>query len=606
MCGIAGVFGQSDEDTLDSMLSCLSHRGPNGVGQYTAPDADMRMGMRRLSVIDLETGMQPIYNEDESVVVVFNGEIYNYRELRSRLVERGHEFSTETDTEVLVHLWEEYGEDLPAHLDGMFAFALWDRERESLFLARDRVGIKPLYIATDGDRFVWASEIEPLLLAGVDPTLDQTAVQDYFTFRFSPWPRTLFSSVESVEPGTSLLVTTESVTRRRYWTPTTTETTCDDPAGRLRELLDRAVRRRLVADVPVGAFLSGGLDSAAIVALMSQYQDEIKTYSIGFESAEYDESDEAAFVAETLGTDHHEATLTPAMLADLPDIVSSYGEPLADPAILPTAKLSRLASQDVTVVLTGEGADELFGGYWYYDALRRHRRLARRVPSPAFSLAAAASERTPVGRRHLRYAAGLSSDRAAVTTVGSQFRRPPETYVDTDESRDSSAVVDRAFEHARPESAHRQMAFDLRYGLPDNLLYKVDRATMRSSLEARVPFLDHEIVDFAHSVPTSEKLDGRYKPLLRRAVSDLLPDRTLQRSKSGFNLPVAEWLRGGHDGLDRWLQSDRVAETPYVDADRVAGLCRDHRAGRRNHDLTLWKVLTYVCWYHTVVERYRS
>lgn len=618
MCGIAGVYDTSGADTavLDPMLDCITHRGPDEAGRHVDPDGTLAMGMRRLSIVDLSGGSQPIYNEDGTVAVVFNGEIYNHEPVRAALERAGHEFTTASDTEVLVHGWEEYGRRLPEHLDGMFAFAVWDTEAGRLFLARDRLGIKPLYYALSGDggagatRLAWGSELPAVLATGAGTGIDRRAVYNFFSLRYSPGPRTLVSGVRKLPPGTSMTVGPDgTVNRRQYWElpARRREIGFDAAADRVSELLEGAVEQRLMADVPVGAFLSGGLDSSAIAALAAKHHDEtLKTFSIGFPGQPQDESDEAAFVADRLGTDHHRQAVDLDSMELFSDLVTHYGEPLADPAALPTMLLSRAAREEVKVVLTGEGADELFAGYRRHRVIPRARRVARHLPSPVFRAAGGVANRLPDeladARRYARFAASLESDEAAVLDAARGYSDVrADRYLDArTDPRDSGLIdlVRDSFEQAETETLQRLCAFDVTRWLPDDLLYKVDHASMAASLEARVPFLDHRLVAFAHSVPGDLKTGG-YKRLLNAAVADVVPERTRQRSKHGFNVPVSDWFRRDHEAISGWLAPDRVESTPYLAAEDLSDLRAAHRAGTADHGMTLWKCLTYVAWYHT-------
>jgi asparagine synthase (glutamine-hydrolysing) len=616
MCGIAGVYDTSGVDAalLDPMLDCITHRGPDEAGRHVESDGALAMGMRRLSIVDLAGGSQPIYNEDGTVAVVFNGEIYNHESVRSALERAGHEFTTASDTEVLVHGWEEYGRRLPEHLDGMFAFAIWDADARRFFLARDRFGIKPLYYAhgedgAGGSRLVWGSELPAVLAAGAGTGIDRRAVYNFFSLRYSPGPRTLVSGVRKLPPGTSMTVGPDGgVDRRQYWQlpARQREIGFDAAAERVSELLERAVERRLMADVPVGAFLSGGLDSSAIAALAAKHHDEtLKTFSIGFPGQPQDESDEAAFVADSLGTDHHRHAVDLDSMELFGDLVTHYGEPLADPAALPTMLLSRVARDQVKVVLTGEGADELFAGYRRHRLLPRGRRMARHLPAAVFRAAGEMADRLPDERagvrRYARFVASLESDETAVLDADRGYSDiRPDRYLDTwTDPRDSGLVdlVRDSFEHAEDETLQRLCAFDITRWLPDDLLYKVDHASMAASLEARVPFLDHRLVAFAHSVPGDLKTGG-YKRLLNAAVADVVPERTRQRLKHGFNVPVSDWFRRDHEAISGWLSPDRVESTPYLDAGELSALRTAHRDGAADHGMTLWKCLTYVAWYH--------
>lgn len=607
MCGIAGVLGRADEGTLDDMLSCIIHRGPDEDGRFVDDQQPLMMGMRRLSIIDIDEGTQPIYNEDDTVAVVFNGEIYNYLELRERLERAGHTFSTNSDTEVLVHGWEEYGEQLPEHLNGMFAFSLWDAIEESLFLARDRVGIKPLYYVEHGDQLHWASEIKPLLQCDFNLTLDRQAIYNYFSLRYFSWPQTPFKEIQKVEPGTSMLIDDDGISRRKYWDLTTKPVPGDleSLSTQFREMLEESVQRRLMTDVPLGAFLSGGLDSSSIVGLMSKHMDEpVKTFSIGFEVDEYDESDEAAFVSDRFGTDHHEISVDLDSMDLFGDVVKHYGEPLADPAVLPTLAISRYASQNVKVVLSGEGADELFGGYWYFNEIPRHQQMFRHLPSQAFQLAGKLEPYSPVRQQTLRYISALENNEEAILGVAQRFQEPIDRYLDLQTNADDSGLrrmIQNTEQYSEDNDFYeRMLAFDIKHWLPDDLLFKVDHASMSASLEARVPFLDHNLVEFGFNIPVKYKRDG-YKPVVKRAMSDILPQRVLEREKHGLGVPVDRWFREGHDAIQRWMARDCLASVPYVQAEDVHALWSDHRAGT-DHGLTLWKVLNYVAWYHEIAK----
>ena len=610
MCGIAGVYGWIDDAVLQDMLGCMKNRGPDDQGLLLDTKGPVMFGMRRLSVVDIDGGAQPIYNEDETVAVVFNGEIYNYPDLRADLEELGHRFSTEADTEVLVHLWEEHGVRVPEHLNGMFAFAIWDAKRETLFLARDRLGIKPLYYSTEVDGFAFASKLPALLPTGIDRTLDERAVYNYFSLHYSPWPRTLLRDVKKVQPGTSLLVTEGGIDRRQYWRlgVKPVSGSMDAVASRLRDLLEASVERRLMADVPVGAFLSGGLDSTTVVALMSELTDTpVKTFSVAFEGKN-DESEEARFVADHFGTDHHEITVDLDSADLFEDLVTHYGEPLPDPAVLPTMVLSKHTAEHVKVVQTGSGADEIFAGYWMHRKIPRHRRLFGWLPDPVYHLADIAGDAVPTARPYLRYAGSMRDDLTAVERAACRFQSlPAEAYLETEmntyrsELRDS---VRESFRHAASDDLlQRISAFYLDHWLPDDILYKIDHATMYASLEARVPFVDHDIVEFAYNVPSKYVARrGEYKPLLKRAVSDIVPQRTLDRSKKGFGIRQARWLRRDSRAIVRWLDDDRIRPVPYINHETVRSLWSEHRSGKRNHGITMWKILNYVAWYHTHVQ----
>jgi asparagine synthase (glutamine-hydrolysing) len=565
------------------------------------------MGMRRLSIIDREGGSQPIFNEDDTVVVVFNGEIYNYRELRGKLTAAGHSFETDCDTEVLVHAWEEYGEKMPKYLDGMFAFSIFDEKDESVFLARDRVGIKPLYYVYQDKQLYWASEIKPLLRTKIDTDLDEQAIYNYFNLRYFPWPQTPFEQIQKVPPGTSLLYQDGEITTNQFWTLEPANYTGDisSAATKFQSIFEESVTKRLMTDVPLGAFLSGGLDSSSIVAIMSKKLDHsFKTFSVGFADDTYDESDEAAFVADYFGTDHHQITVDLSSMDLFGDIVEQYGEPLADPAALPTLALSKYASEHVKVVLSGEGADELFGGYWYTDKIPSHQQKFRALPDFMFELAEAIEPYSPVLKQPLRYFSALKNNETAMRGVLQQFDIPVERYIDVnpDQDRDNlSTMINQTKNQVHENEFDKRMtAYDITHWLPDNLLYKVDQSSMAASLEARVPFLDHELVEFAYGIPTQFKQDG-YKPVINQAMKDILPKRVRDRKKHGFSVPIAEWFRQDHYAIVKWFSYDKLNTTPYINASRVHNIWTEHKKGNDNSQI-LWKILMYVAWYHKVVE----
>ncbi|QLD86843.1 asparagine synthase (glutamine-hydrolyzing) [Natronomonas halophila] len=609
MCGIVGVYGRTNDEQLGRMLADIHHRGPDDEGRFHSSDPPLMMGARRLSIVDLEGGDQPISNEDGTITVVFNGEIYNFPDLKDRLESKGHTFQTDCDTEILVHLWEEYGTDLPTHLNGMFAFSLWDAQQEQLFLARDRLGIKPLYYADTDDEFIWGSEVASLLTAGVERRIDPRALYNYLWLKYTPWPQTLFRDIRKVPPGASLLIEDGETHLEHYW-EIASEPVDDDPATvheRIRDGLRESVERRLMADVPVGAFLSGGVDSSAIVAMLDDIGvDDIMTFSIAFESAPHDESDEARFVAEYFGTDHHEITVDLESMTSFDDLIRRYGEPLADPAVLPTMLLAEHASEEVKVVLSGEGADELFAGYRHYRKLTDHRDRYGSLPNRIYDVAALAANVSPVGQRYLQYFSDLSTGDRAFRHWARSFDEYPDRYATTGHGPVSSGLVDIISDSfaGHPDDTVKSIStFEVDYWLPDDLLYKVDHATMAASLEARVPFLDHEFVEYAYNLPSEQKNEGQaYKPLLKRAVGDLLPNRIFEREKHGLSVPIDEWFREEHEAIASQLTRERVENAEYIDAEAVFEMWDEHRSGEANNALALWKVLNYVAWYHEFVD----
>jgi len=616
VCGIAGVAGWTDEAVLGEMLARLEHRGPDGEGRFVDEDAGVMLGARRLAIIDLARGDQPVTNEDGTVVVAFNGELYNHAALRDRLREAGHRFRSACDTEVLVHLWEEEGPALVERLDGMFAFSIWDAEAGTLFLARDRLGIKPLYYSDTPDGLVWGSEVPALLAAGVDTALDPAAVYNYFRLGYVPWPRTLFASVASLPPGGLALLTPDGLTVRRYWrlgaSGSPSATSVGQAARQLRGLLETAVERRLMADVPVGTFLSGGLDSSAVTALVARRTDDLSTFSVAFPGEPFDESGQARAVADALGTDHHEVAVDLDALTGFGDLVGRLSAPPSHVQFLPIYALSQLARREgVTVALAGEGADELFGGYPRYRQVHRTRWLVGTMPDLAYAAAGRLSRVTPVGHLPLAYLAELRSGEAAVHQHAcgfDRFRPPPEAYLDTaldDETAGLAGTIRTAMATSAGSSPGQYlMAYDVAHLLPDFVLYKSDHTSMAASLEVRVPFLDHRIVEFAHRLPAGVRIvPADEKAVVKRAVRDLVPRSVIEREKYGMGLPVDDWFRSDHDGIARWLSESRLAETPFVDADRVLERWADHRHGRGRYGRMLWTMLAFVAWYHEVVAR---
>lgn len=601
MCGIAGVVGQRDEDLTADICDSLRHRGPDDEGFVHGEN--LSLGMRRLSIIDVEGGAQPIANEDETVWTVFNGEIYNYRALRTTLEDRGHRFSTDADTEVLVHGFEEWGRSLVSKLNGMFAFAVWDRDGDEVVVARDRLGIKPLYLTVTDRAVVFASELSALLANGaVSAAIDRTALMQYYTLRYVPAPRTILSDVTKLEPGTVATISTTdpSLEARSYWSLDRTghrDTT-------LRSLLESAVDQRLIADVPLGAFLSGGLDSTAIVGLMDDLSaDPVSTFSMGFANADYDESPFSRRVAEDFGTDHHELTVDPEAMQIFDDVVARLDEPMADPATIPTYLLSEFAREHVKVVLSGEGSDELFAGY---DHLRR--RLGwwddhSRYPAIVYVVADALHRLAPTGTtpaRYLRHLAGHRDQRAA---FAASLVREYQCF-DFSQAEALAAVrrcIDAVFD-SEEDYARNLLRFEQRYPLPDNMLFKMDRMSMAHSLEARVPFLDHRIVEHSNAIEARRHYAADAKPILRRAVDDVVPDYVLERDKHGFQVPIEEWLSAPLPEIEAIFDPPVLSTVPHVDVDRTRALYERHKRGRATHTRILWRTLLYAKWYTHHVE----
>jgi asparagine synthase (glutamine-hydrolysing) len=608
MCGICGVIDVSDAPIdpsgVRAMLDALTHRGPDSSGLIEAPG--VTAGIRRLRVIDLETGDQPIRNENGLVEVVFNGEIYNHADLRRELTSKGHRFTTRSDTEVLVHLWEERGPELVHALDGMFAFCVVDRARRETFIARDALGVKPLYLRAIDTRIVFASEIGALLrFPAPRPSIDPGRLVDLVALQYVPGDRTIFHDVLKLPPGFALHVREgrPRTTRWFAWPPVAREETAslDDLAAQLLALLRDAVSAQSVADVPVGVFLSGGLDSTGLAALLAQTaRGRVQSFSVGFaEAAAYDERRFAELASRALGTEHHELVVSADDVArELPAAIAHLDEPVVDPALLPTWMLSRFARSKVTVALSGEGADELFGGYrrhvfqerlgWmrFVPGLGSAARAGRRlgvVPARVGQALEALGTRDPV-RNHLEW---------SQTIAGSLLA----TLFDDDVARDFEGVATAAFapyfeEGSGALSSH--LRADLSEWLPHNLLQKVDRASMAFSLEARVPYLALPVVRFVAALPDETKIRGsETKRLLRRALAGIVPEAILERPKQGFDLPLAAWLRGPLKELAaEHLDERALARWPGLNAKEASAMFSRHLSGAQDFGLPLFNLLS--------------
>jgi asparagine synthase (glutamine-hydrolysing) len=616
MCGICGVVagereGPPDLEAVARMSGRLAHRGPDDEGLFH--QGPVALAARRLSIIDLDGGHQPIENEDGSIVVVQNGEIYNYRELRRELEGRGHRFATNCDTEVLVHLYEDHGEGFVERLRGMFAIALWDKRRQRLLLARDRFGIKPLYYRSVAGGISFASELKAMLeQPGFSRQIDPKAVAAYLAFNSIPAPLTIFTEARKLPPGHLLTWEGGEVAQRRYARPgpvPAREVRRDSAAAlaaELREVLDDSVRAHLVADVPVGVLLSGGVDSGGLAALASRHAGEpLRTFSIGFEEAGFDELSRARLVAERYGTDHHELVLRPDAVELLPRLVEAFDEPFGDSSALPTYLVSELAAGEVKVALSGEGGDELFGGYYTYvaDLLARRvgrlaalaRPLAEALPSrhervgfdykaKRFARAAALP---PLERHHGWKEIFSPQGRAELAGPGASGWDPLDLH------------RGRYAETAGVEPLARMQDVDLGIYLVDDLLVKTDRLSMAHSLELRVPFLDQKVTEFAFSLPRKLKVRGfAKKRLLRQALEPLLPREVVHGRKQGFSIPLAAWLRGPLEPFAREALAPATLERQgLLDPAAVAPLLDRHISGREDLSRQIWGLMALTLWF---------
>lgn len=606
------------------MCDTIIHRGPNSEGLWT--DDTVALGMRRLSVIDLHTGDQPVFNGDKSVIVMMNGELYNYREVREELEKKGHKFVTKSDTEILPHLYDEYGEDLLEHVNGMYAFSLWDSRRKKLIIARDRFGEKPLYYGVFDGKLIWASEPKAILAhPSVNAELDLDAMRHYLSYDYVPAPLSIYKGIKKLPAAHILTVENGEVRTRRYWNLSWNKNgrvrSLADSAGELRELLSDAVRMRLVADVPLGVLLSGGVDSSTIAAFATQHSAEtVQTFSIGFTEDSFDESKYARQVAKHLGTDHHEEMLSVAKAAELiGDIGKWLDEPLSDGSLIPTFLLARFVRKHVTVALGGDGGDELFAGYPMYYG---HRVAKMYSAVPGFirsGLIEPVVRSLPVSTKNLSFEYRAkrfvrSSNYDTVTRHHSWFGSftPDEQHqlLTPDVlSRSEGDIYSGAREMLKGMSSvdeiEQMQHLDINFYMAEDILTKVDRASMSVSLETRAPFLDPRIAQFAASIPLEYKLKGsRGKHILKKAVEDLLPAGILERKKKGFGIPIAEWLKGSLNPLMHDLLNEkRLRQQGLFDPEFVGKLIAEHEQGTASHHKQLWTLLVFQLWQNNFAGR---
>jgi asparagine synthase (glutamine-hydrolysing) len=626
MCGIVGIINFDRDRAVDpqivhAMASELIHRGPDDEGFYF--NRNVALGMRRLSIIDLDTGHQPISNEDGSVWVVFNGEIYNFHELRERLLARGHQFSTQSDTEVLVHLYEDHGDDLTLHLNGMFAFALWDERRERLLIARDRMGEKPLYFAQAGDEaFIFASELKSLVTHPlVDRRINLLALRKYLQYEFVPSPHTMIEGVHKLRPAHRLTFEKGGWQTESYWRLSYQEERLkidqDEASEEVTQRLREAVRLRLISDVPLGVLLSGGIDSSAVSALACEAAGgRVKTFSISFEEKSFDESSYARLVAKHLGTEHYEERFTERDMLDIfPEIPRLLDEPLGDGSLIPTYLLSRFTRRHVTVALGGDGGDEMLAGYPTYAAHRMAsyyrllpkfvregliERAVARLPvsteNLSFDFRAKRFVRgatLPPGTRHTLWMGSFTADQQRQLLTRDILNAWPEEVVfdeirayDDDNGTGSLDIVEQ------------MMKLDANYYLSECVLFKVDRASMAASLETRAPFLDHLLIEFLTRLPMDLKLRGLTgKYILKRAMRERLPREVIDRPKKGFGMPVAKWIKGELKPLVRdTFSPERLTRRGLFNPQYIQRLLDEHERGEADHRKLIWTLLMFEIW----------
>ena len=625
MCGICGVLrpefeGPVETGLIANMLQAIIHRGPDGDGTYF--DDRVALGMRRLSIIDVEGGQQPMFSEDGSIVVVFNGELYNYLDLRAQLIQRGHTLTTHCDTEVIAHLYEDFGVDCLQHLRGMFGLAVWDAREQRLLIARDRLGIKPLYYAHPGSTLVFASEIKAILQhPAVRAELDTVALSDFLTLRYVPSPRTLFANISLLPPGHRAVADRSGFRVEQYWdvsfVGSETQRNDQDYEDELESLLRECVQSHLMSDVPFGAFLSGGVDSSTVVALMSQFMNEpVKTFSVGFkgEGEEDSELGYARLVADHFKTQHHEVIFSAEDFASLmSDTVWHLDQPVSDYPQIAYYVVSRLAAQHVKMVLTGEGGDELFAGYGRY-AGERYAPLFSRVPGLARTAALSVAGSLPGMRRpkSALYALLQSDEASRFTHWIPQFNTEDKAQLLTSDLRHTLqnhstpnivGALLKATDATHP--LNRLQYMDLKYWLPDYLLSRGDKLTMAASLEGRVPLLDHKLVEFAARLPPRLKMNGAMrKYLLKKVARKWLPPEIITRKKKGFPVPVPRWLRtSARPIVHDLLSSERVQQRGLFDPCFVQQLVHEHETGFADHSTMIYGLMQIELWHRLFLDR---
>jgi asparagine synthase (glutamine-hydrolysing) len=625
MCGIAGFTRfnapTGDSDTLRKMGDRIAHRGPDANGEYL--DDEIGLCHRRLSIIDLSTaGNQPMISGDGNYVIVFNGEIYNFQELRKDLENNGYEFRTRTDTEVILALYRSEGKDCVHKLYGMFAIAIWDKKRKELFLARDRIGKKPLYYYHDQKRFVFASEIKAIFqVDDIPKDIRPDAVYDFFMYQYVPEGKSIFNNIDKVKPGHYITINQDGLTEEQYWDvsfKSTLKGSEQEISEGLLEVIDDCTRQRMISDVPLGAFLSGGVDSSGVVALMARNSDKpVVTCSIGFDSKKYDEVQYAQQVADLYHTKHHELQVKENIVENLEHITSFFDEPFADQSLVPTYFVSQLARSKVTVALAGDGGDENFAGYSKYDVDRTENNLRRKIPGfirknlfPAMVDPFRKSGLRPLNR--------------AATLLNAMSRSPAEGFyltnafmTDTMWNRIANDEMKRSVDGYHPSSLSihhydnadaddhlsRVLYTDLKTYLVGDILVKVDRMSMANSLEVRAPILDHRVIEYAASIPSSLKLhDSGKKYILKKAFGQLLPDDILYRKKMGFSVPLASWLRNELSSIvsEKLLKTDSGISN-YFDIEQVSKIWLEHNNGIRDHSMTVWSLLMFEFWWQEYI-----
>ena len=630
MCGICGILNYENGKKVENsdvhrMCQVIRHRGPDDEGMYVKNNVGI--GMRRLSIIDLASGHQPISNEDGTIWIVFNGEIYNHREVRAELQQRGHIFRTNSDTEAIVHAYEEFGENCPEKLNGMFGFAIWDENKQRLFLARDRIGIKPLYYFSDGKRIVFGSELKSIIqVRDIPRRVNKQALDNFLTFEYITAPLSIFESIYKLEPGHSLTCENGKIRTRKYWTlnynirPRPEGEICEE----LVSILQDSVKIRLMSEVPLGAFLSGGIDSSIIVGLMANVMDRpVKTFSIGFEDATYNELKYARIIAQKYKTEHHEFIIKPDAVDLTENLVKNFvDEPFGDFSLFPTYLVSKMAREYVTVVLSGDGGDELFAGYDHYIA-NRIGQIYQAIPGifrkgiiEAFLKRVPPTEKKkglinrakrfvegaqlPVDLQHTRWMIFLSEFEKSML-----YSRD---FKDQISDFDSYGFVRHFFKNApSADPLDQQQYVDINTYLVDDILVKVDRMSMATSLEARVPFLDHRVVEFSTTIPSQLKLAGishqKTKYILKKAMHDVLPHEIVYRGKEGFSIPIKNWIKNELKPMMMdVLSPEKVNAEGFFNSEYIERLKYEHLNNIENHSHRLWPLMMFGIWYDSYIR----
>jgi len=599
MCGISG-FSWEDKELVKSMISLISHRGPDQKGVFT--DNGVSLGHARLSIIDLsEKGKQPMTNEDGNIIVTYNGEIYNFKEIKEKLEMKGHTFRSDTDSEIIVHAYEEYGEKCVSLFEGMFAFALWDSDKKLFFLARDRAGIKPLYYSTKDNNLIFASEIKAILLhKNINRDVDNRALYNFLTFRYTPGIDSIFSDVKKLMPGHYLIYKDNKISIKKYW-DLEFNIVKKSYSKRLHNELKESVKKRLISDVPLGAFLSGGLDSSYIVGLMSELSDQpAKTFSIGFHHG-YDESKFSRMVSEHYGTDHKEIFLEEKSFELLPKILWHMDEPIADFASIPTYVLSEFAKKKVSVVLTGEGADEIFGGYRKYKYIQACHPYFK-VPHKIRSLLSNVLGNSVMQKRIKEFSTSKSIPESYLNLISFFTKSEKEKLGLVDESRPDIKTIEPYF--LKKSMLNSLMNIDFKTWLPEDLLMKVDKTTMAHALEARVPFLDHHVVELASQMPPQIKMRFyKEKYILRKAMKETVPKVISKRKKHGFNVPIHSWLDNELKDVSlQLLSKESVNKRGFFKYDYIEKLFNNYKKSKIYYSRQLWMLLNFEIWARIYID----